>query len=295
MTKKIETLVEDIHEVLLKNFPEDLTDAKKKQLAKEFGKRMEDFALNRVLTTYEREPRLSPSNIGKPCERQVWLSINRPEGTEQLQPETYMKFYYGDMIEELVLFLAEAAGHSVTGRQAKVEVEEIHGNKDCNMDGMVADVKSASSFSFQKFAEGKLVEDDPFGYVGQLQTYIEGGQKDPEVTIKDHGAYIVVDKVLGHICVDIHPKAEVDVPEITRGKQKMVASKTCPPRAFEPVPEGKSGNMKLPMQCGYCSEKWTCYEGEGLKGFAYANKPVYLTTIKREPNVPEIVPKLKNG
>ena len=44
---------------------------------------------------------------------------------------------------------------------------------DSKIDGEVVDVKTASSYSFKKFEQGTLNEDDPFGYVTQLTGYEE--------------------------------------------------------------------------------------------------------------------------
>lgn len=292
MSKKtIDTLIYDIHEFLGGNSPQSLTEDQVETLAEKFGQDLKLLAINRILNRKEREPRLSPSMIGKPCERQVWLKINQPDDAELLQPATYNKFLFGDLIEELTLLLVKAAGHSVEAQQDVVEIEGIKGSIDAIIDGTLVDVKSASTFSWHKFASGGLVGDDPFGYVGQIQTYLAAAQDHPLLTDKDRCAFLVMDKTLGHLCLDIHRKVEFDVAEITRKKKKMVASKKVPPRAFEPVADGAYGNMALPMECSYCDMKWACHKG--LKGYLYSgNKPKYLTEVKREPSVPTITPEL---
>jgi hypothetical protein len=285
VTKTIETLVSDIHDLLGGKSPLEVLK-KDGDLAKRFGERMQWLVHNRVLFPEERTPRLSPSNIGRPCVRQTWLEINRPETTEKLSPVTKLKFLYGDVIEELLLFLAEAAGHRVEGRQDRVEIEGIHGNRDVIIDGVLCDVKSASTYSFAKFRDGNLVNDDPFGYVGQIQTYLAASLDDPLITDKDRCAFFVMDKTLGHICLDIHPRVEFDVKEIVRNKKAIMEDKQIPPRGFDPLPDGKSGNLKLPMNCSYCSVKHGCHDG--IRTFLYSYGPVHLTTVVKEPNVPEI-------
>ena len=285
MTKTIETLISDIHELLGgKNPLEFVEDGN--VLARNFAGRMESLVANRVLFPTPRTPRLSPSNIGRPCTRQTWLEVNKPEVVEPLTPITRLKFLYGDIIEELLLFLAEAAGHSVEGRQDRVEIEGIHGSRDAIIDGVLVDVKSASTYSFAKFRDGSLVDNDPFGYIGQIQTYLAASIEDPLVTDKTRCAFFVMDKTLGHICLDIHPRVEFDVREITRNKIEMINSPTMPDRGFQPVPEGKSGNMKLPMECGYCSVKHACHDN--IRTFLYSYGPMHLTTVAKEPNVPEL-------
>ena len=65
-----------------------------------------------------------------------------------------------------------------------------------------------------------------------------------------------------------------------------------PARCYAPVPEGKSGNMKLGMNCSYCAHKFECWkdanDGKGLRTFIYYGGPVYLTHTEREPQVPEV-------
>lgn len=229
------------------------------------------------------------SNVGKPCERQLWYEINQNEEGEPLRAETFMKFLYGDVIEELLLFLARLAGHKVEGEQDEQEIANIKGHRDCVIDGVLVDVKSASSYSFKKFKEGRLEEDDAFGYVSQIQSYLYAGQKDPKVKDKERAAFLVLDKTLGHICLDIHQKKDFNWEEYYERKKDIVAQETPPRRGFDPVPEGKSGNKKLPVNCSYCAFKHTCHPN--LRTFLYSYGPVYLTKVEREPNVLEITKK----
>lgn len=225
------------------------------------------------------------SNVGKPCERQLWYEINASEEGESLPPEAYMKFLYGDLCELLLLFLAEASGHTVEGTQDTQEIEGIQGHRDAVIDGVVVDVKSASSYSFKKFEEGTLQGNDSFGYIDQLQSYLYAGQTDDKVTDKSRGAFLVMDKVLGHICLDIHPYKGLPYDKIYAHKKAVVASADPPERGFSPVPEGKSGNEKLPINCSYCAFKSKCHPG--LRTFIYSNGPVFLTKVAKLPNVPE--------
>lgn len=227
------------------------------------------------------------SNIGKPCERQLWYEINEPSKAEAFRPETYMKFMYGHLVEELVIFLAELAGHEVKGRQDTQEIEGIEGHRDVVIDGTLTDVKSASSYSFKKFKDHLTPENDSFGYIPQLQSYLYSGQEDPIVTDKERAAFLVVDKVNGHITLDFHEKDETNWPELYNQKKATIASSEVPERGFQPQPFGKSGNESLPINCSYCDFKKHCHPG--LRTFLYSNGPVFLTKVEWEPNVPEIV------
>lgn len=227
------------------------------------------------------------SNIGKPCERQLWYEVNEPEHAEDFRPETYMKFMYGHLVEELVLFLAEQAGHEVKGRQDTQEIQGIKGHRDAIIDGTIVDVKSASSYSFKKFKEGNLSENDGFGYIPQLQSYLHSGQEDPEVTDKNRAAFLVADKTLGHLTMDFHEKDETNWPEFYDKKKEAIGNtEQVPERGFQPQPFGKSGNESLPINCSYCDFKKHCHPG--LRTFLYSNGPVYLTKVEWEPNVPEV-------
>lgn len=234
----------------------------------------------------ERKSTLRMSNIGKSCERQLWYEINETAEAEAFRPENYMKFMYGHLIEELVLFLAELAGHEVTGRQDTQEIEGIKGHRDAVIDGVLVDVKSASSYSFKKFKEGKLAEDDPFGYISQIQAYLFAGQEDPLVKDKERAAFLVVDKTLGHITLDVHAKDERDWPKYFNDKKEAIGKEQPPEKGFSPVPFGQSGNMKLPNICGYCPFKKLCWPE--VRTFAYSYGPVHLVEINNEPRVPEI-------
>jgi hypothetical protein len=153
---------------------------------------------------------------------------------------------------------------------------------------MTVDVKSASPYSFKKFKEGNLRDQDPFGYISQLSSYVYAAKDDPLVTNKTHGAFLVIDKVNGHICLDMYDFTE----ELKTKEQEieaikvMVQQPTPPPRGFEDEPQSKtSPNRKLKMECSYCEFKKACWPG--LKMFAYSHGPVYLTDIKKELKVEE--------
>lgn len=225
------------------------------------------------------------SNIGKPCERQLYYEVNSPELAEEMRPETYMKFMYGHLIEELVLFLAELAGHEVIGRQDTQEIQGIEGHRDAVVDGVLIDVKSASSYSFKKFANHGLSQDDPFGYIPQLQSYLYASQKDDKVKDKGRAAFLVVDKTLGHITLDVHDKDTTNWPELFDQKKEMIQG-DLPERGFEAEPMGKSGNMMLSMNCSFCAFNKSCWPEQ--RTFMYANRPITLVEVAMEPRVEEV-------
>jgi hypothetical protein len=280
--KNIESLVADIEGVLVNGIPSDVSP----EVIEKFGKSLAETIAKRLIRV-PREPTLRMSNIGQPCERKLWYELHNPELAEELRAETYLKFLYGDLTELMILFLVELAGHKVEGLQQEQDIEGIKGHWDCIIDGRIFDIKSASSFSFKKFKGGKLKEDDPFGYIPQLQSYLQAGQDNPLVTDKDHASFLVFDKSLGHICVDTYEKdTSIDWKEFYNKKKEMVKSDTPPDRGFEDIPFQASGNMKLGVNCSYCSFAQTCWP-EARK-FLYSFGPVTLTKIVKEPNVMEI-------
>lgn len=239
--------------------------------------------MRRRLMREERNPTLRMSNIGKP-DRQIWMDLNYKGEREKLRGPTHIKFMYGDIVEQFILVLAKIAGHTVEMEQAEVEVDGIKGHIDCVIDGVVVDVKSASSFSFKKFETGSLLEEgnDPFGYVGQLAGY-RHALKLPE------GAFLAVDKTLGKLALlrlsgSVLDRYDVEK-RITHVKD-ISQQEAPPPHCYGYVPEGKSGNLALDVGCSYCQFKQVCHPG--LRTFLYSGGPKYLVSVKKLPNVPEL-------
>lgn len=224
------------------------------------------------------------SNIGKPL-RQIYLEVATNLIPEALTVSTKTKFLFGDFCEALMIALAMESGHTVTEQQKRVELEGIVGHIDCLIDGVLVDVKSASSFSFQKFKDGSIRNDDPFGYIFQLAGYSTA------LGLID-SAFLAFDKVAGHITLCSFDKQELEEFNV-RAKIKQVkeilSSKESPAYCCTPIPEGKSGNEKLPTTGAYCPWKQHCYPD--LRTFIYSSGPVFLTKVSRLPNVFE---KLKN-
>lgn len=280
--KTIDTLIQDIEETLKDGV--DLSD--RPELVDKYTSLFKDLLTTRLAPREPRKGTLRMSSIGQPCERKLYYEVNSPEDAEELRPEVYMKFLFGDLTELLLLFLAEASGHEVEGTQDTQEISGIKGHRDAVIDGTLVDVKSASTYSFKKFQDGSLEQNDPFGYVIQLQSYLHAGQTDDKVKDKSRAAFFVVDKTLGHICLDFHKYKKLPMEAIYDRKKELVSSPEVPIRGFSPVPEGKSGNEKIPMNCSYCGFKNKCYEG--LRTFLYSTGPTHFSKIVVEPKVPEL-------
>lgn len=230
---------------------------------------------------------LRMSNLGQPCDRKLWYSLQvwANEYKEVLAPYTLNKFIFGDIIEAWTLGLIRASGHKLEGLQTSMTLNGIKGSRDCVIDGMTVDVKSASTMGMAKFRNNGLLDSDPFGYLSQLSSYVAAGKDDPVVTFKNHGAFVAIDKQFGHIEVDIYDMTDLVArkPAEVEEKKAMVKQPDAPARAFSDVPDGKSGNRKLGTQCSYCEYKKVCFPG--LKTYVYSNGPRYLTRIVREPKV----------
>ena len=84
-----------------------------------------------------------------------------------------MKFLFGHLLEEMLLFLAAEAGHTVAGRQDRLEIDGVPGHGDAIIDGMLVDVKSASTMAFKVQEPPDSLDTDDFGYLQQLNAYLE--------------------------------------------------------------------------------------------------------------------------
>ena len=271
----INTLVSDIYRLLEEGTEEDTYEA-----CLMFGQRLANLMHERLKPKEEKRT-LRMSNIGKP-DRMLWYECNPYVKKEEFNGPTYLKFLYGDVIEEVVLLLAEVSGHTVEDRQREVTVNGIVGHIDAVIDGVLVDVKSASPYSFKKFKDGTLKQDDPFAYITQLSGYLQG-------TKMDDGAYVAVDKQNGYITVmSLEDTDRVDINDRVEYIKEVVTAKDPPSRCFSPEPMGKSGNLKLPVGCSYCPFKLECWKDVGLRKFIYSTGPVWMTHVEKEPEVPEV-------
>jgi len=283
--KKLDTLVEDIYEKLSVLGDGEALDVSEEVLD-EFGNSMKE-ALRHWATPKPRDKEtLRMSNIGKPL-RQLWYDMkSESEDTQPFEPHLFIRFLYGHILEEVMLFLVKLAEHEVTDEQKEVKVSRVHGHMDCKIDGEVIDIKTASSFAFRKFVNGTLADDDPFGYLTQLSGYEEAEKTKA-------GGFLVMNKESGELT--LHRPSFFDKPNAKnriREVKKAIKLDNPPALCYNPVPEGKAGNMKLPRGCTYCRHKNECHkdanDGKGLRVFKYSKGLMYLTKVEKEPNVLEI-------
>ena len=237
----------------------------------------------------DKEGQLRMSVLGKPP-RQLWYDKHSPKERRDDDAGLNLKFLYGHIIEHLVLYLAELAGHKIEDQQKKVEIDGITGHIDSKIDGEICDVKSASPFSFKKFQSGEIVGDDPFGYHAQLSGYETAmGTK--------AGGFLVVDKSSGDICFyKPDDMAKPNVKSLIKTLKSTLEQDTPPEKCYEFKTE-KNGNKTLATGCMFCPHKWECHadanDGKGLRVFKYSNKNVMLAKVVKQPNVDEITNEYK--
>ena len=277
MTKKLDTLVGDIYDLFNgeeSHYPEDNN---MRILLNGIAKAVR----LKMLKSKDYEPRLRMSNIGRP-DRQVWYELNKAP-RESMSSNTYIKFLLGDIIEDLFIFLAKEAGHDVQAEQKEIEIDGIKGRMDAIIDGVVVDVKSASSYSFKKFRNNTLAADDPFGYIDQISGYAQAeGDEYP--------AFLAVDKQNGSAVVTrIEAK---DVKPRIKQLKALLKKETPPERCYSDKAEGTSGNRILDIGCAYCGFKNHCWSdannGKGIRTFAFVHGIKHYTNISREPKGKEL-------
>ena len=283
--KHISTLATDIKHLISEisnGKPANMTEENMDVFLKNIKEAM--LAWNTPPVRTDKEGKLRMSVLGKPA-RQLWYDKHSPKDRKDEDAGLNLKFLYGHIIEHLVLYLAELAGHKIEDQQKKVEIDGVTGHIDSKIDGEICDVKSASPFSFKKFQSGEIVGDDPFGYHAQLSGYETAmGTK--------AGGFLVVDKSSGDICFyKPEDMAKPNVKSLIKNLKTTLQQDTPPEKCYEFKTE-KNGNKTLATGCMFCSHKWECHSdtngGKGLRVFKYSNKNVMLADVVKQPLVEEI-------
>ena len=256
-----------------------------RELADRFARTLTETVVQRLEPHSDsRKPTLRMSNLGR-GDRQLWYELNSDQPSEEFSGHTLLKFLLGDIVESVLLFLAEASGHKVERQQEEVVLDGIVGHIDAVIDGVVVDVKSASTYSFKKFKEGTLADNDAFGYYEQLAGYAEA------LDLKE-GAWLAMDKQNGTLALLKMSTEEIEdlkIKDRISHIKEVVGSPEEPERCYEDVPHGQSGNRTLAVNCSYCPFKMHCWRdannGVGLRTFLYSDGPKYMTHVEKEPKV----------
>lgn len=286
--KTINTLANDILDLLDSTATADLKTEDLVELAEGIGFQVVKAVQEHVRL---RDPKvLYASEVGEPCLRKLWYKLHYPEKAEHLTRETRLKFLYGDILEEVLLFMAKSAGHKVERRQDSVVYEfedgwQIRGRIDAVIDGEIIDVKTASPYSYKKMVDEGLTKDnDAFGYSGQLGFY-DMNKEQLEVTGKDP-RFLVMDKQNGKIGLAKAAKGyTTNKRTLERIKDAVKDKDIAPARGFSDAPT-TNGNHKLGINCSYCAYKFDCWPG--LRVFSYSNGPQFLTRVKKVPRNDDI-------
>ena len=206
--------------------------------------------------------RLRMSNIGRPtC--QLWFDKNDPEDKTPFPPHFLMNMIIGDIVEAVFKGLLRAADISFDDND-KVTLTlsdgtQIKGEYDMVLDGALDDVKSASPWSYNnKFASSAtLQQGDSFGYIPQLVGYARAAEK-------RLGGWWVVNKANGEFkYVSAEGIDEDEVIKQIEATVEYINSDAPFKRCFEAIPETHyrkpTGNLKLGVECGFCSYKHKCW------------------------------------
>lgn len=278
--KSLDSLPGDIDQLFFKG--KLISDDNLNVLLSNIGHLLKD----RLAPREDKAPSIRMSKLGIP-NRKLWFEHNLP--LPLTVSSNALKFVYGDIIEQLIIFLAKEAGHTVEDEQKEVEIDGVKGHQDCKMDGVTIDVKSASSFSFRKFSERTIFKDDPFGYIAQLSAYSMAAGTPTS-------AFIGVNKENGQICVLNLDKVDQIDPKKRIAEVKEVVKLKEPPaeKCYPAVPYKTSNNLTLHKNCTYCPYAKMCWKdannGQGLRYFQYASGPLALVSVVDSPRVEELIP-----
>jgi|TARA_R110000796_G_scaffold4849_5_gene18373 hypothetical protein len=277
--KSIKTLVDDIYKVF-----EEYQSPSQEDLDT-FSKNITEIVSSRIAERRERKQHLRLSQIGTP-NRKLWYSMNTDQ-SEILSGQDRLKFMYGDLLEELLNLLIKTSGHKIEDLQKELKIDGVVGHQDCTIDGVVTDIKSASSFATKKFTDGSILRgNDPFGYVAQISAYAES-QKQTKA------AFLVINKENAALhLLELDFFDMINATDRVKELKQVVKNDIPPEKCYEDQAEGMSGNRVLNMHCSWCPYKFTCWSdvnnGTGLRVFKYAKGQRYFTNVSKEPNVQEI-------
>ena len=235
-------------------------------------------ALSRQFSGEKRKFKLRMSNIGrKKC--QLWFDKNHPEEKLSDSPFFLINMMLGDITEAVFKGLLRSAKVKFEDSEQvslKTKSVNIDGTYDLVLNGKVDDVKSSSPWAYEnKFADFQTLQSkDSFGYVSQLVGYA----KAKGVPV---GGWWVINKANGNFKYVSADAVNVDE-EMEKIQSTVDYINNDEPfeRCYEPVEEtyyGKpSGNLKLGIECSFCSYRDKCWDLQVLpsKVSKSANPPL---------------------
>lgn len=250
------------------------------QTEKNWQSKCQAFFSPNLVGVKPQESSLRLSQMGDRCPRALWYSIHHPELDQPLPPWVQFKFAYGHLVEALVIAIAKACGHEVTGEQDEISYMGVKGHRDAVIDGYVVDVKSASGNGMEKF-KGSLATSDTFGYLDQLDGYLSASSEDPLVRVKDKGFLFAVNRDLGHMEMYEHAHRPERITNRIRQYRSIVEKNMPPPCECGTYAHGASGNIALDVRASYSAQKYSCWPN--LRCFLFAGGPVFFTHVAKVP------------
>jgi hypothetical protein len=234
-------------------------DTLKAEAVKQFA-----AALDKQFTPRDPAFRVRMSNIGRPlCQ----LQMEKAGAPRTPMPYNHIvRMLIGDCVEIIMRMVLEMSGTNVTSDGDSVELNvsghTIKGDSDLDIDGAVYDVKSSSPWAYKnKWAKGfeGLLEEDSFGYVGQLYGYADAQDKKP-------GGWVVVDKSSGEVSV-VEVSATPEQEQHIRHNRKHIVESIYQDAPFmrcfdaeeETYYRKPTGEMIVPKQCSMCSYIRPCW------------------------------------
>mgnify|MGYP006426939017 CR=1 FL=1 len=240
---------------------------------------------------FNSEGKLYLSQIGKDDHLLYFNYKGWPQ--EEMGSDIKLRLMYGDIIEELLLWLAEMAGHEVTEKQWLVTVDDVRGRKDCRIDGVNIDVKSMSRYTFAQAEKGTFF-DTAMGmaYIHQLSSYLYGEQmaeSDSREPDENVGGFFAFDKDTGKMHLDLFNKEDLPNPYDRVKHLKSLFKKDTPP---PPPKEGyiveENGNIKIPDAYMFNPFKWEIW-GDELRCFVRSNGRLeYYIHVEKTPRMDEV-------
>jgi len=284
--KTIDTLSADIETILQEGFfpSEENIELMGENIKELLRTRFSDYKT-------KGEPKtLRMSNLGKGS-RSLYYDLKETDPyKDPYSAQTRVKFFIGDLLEQLFIFFIKEAGHTINSEQLELEIDGVLGHPDGVVDGIPLDIKTASTYSFNdKFAKGNLLnkkESDSFGYVGQISAYAQA-------LGATEAAFLAIDKQHGDWCVlKVEDIDMIDVPAKIAEVRHSLDNDEVPERCYDPIVH-KNGNVEISKNCFWCRHKHTCFEdandGRGLRTFKYSNKKVDLIHVEKLPKVEELL------
>ena len=240
MEKTIDTVIPDIYETMKsKNYTGDLDT-----IAMQCGREVEQ-AIKNAFEPYEPKTNLRMSSIGR-CERAQWYTV-KGYTPEEIEGSVYLTFLQGHVLEAMLVALVKLSGHSLQNQQKKHTVEGVDGSQDCDIDGELVDIKTASAWSWDNKFTDTGIKDDGFGYIKQLSAYGKGDKR-------KHGYFLALNKNKSTLKL-CKQELEQDVDTFIVDLKDKMASDTPPMRVANATTMTKSGEEKLCMTCAFCGFK----------------------------------------